>query len=436
MEILVVALAALASLLIPLMLVMAEVAVLAVSAVAELAVFVWQWIATGSVDAAREARQSRRESSAWLRRWGWWLVAASGGTLAVTLLVLVALNFFCFDWFVRQALRTAERRNGIVVTFADAKGNLFSGRVALRDAKFVRRGHPVSDFDLTAAKFDVDADVRQLLGGDFAFETVMVSGVRGEFTRTGKRDPTLPRRRFTINRLTVEDVVVEVADRSRPPREVAVPLAVTSLEIADFRSWWAAFDVLFRSTSQGLLDGEPFEIANRPVGDSQETVWTARDLPIHVLSGYFAGPLGWLVDGRVDVDVTTRWMPDDSQPELEMHCHLVARGFAAQVPEGLAALERLIVEPSVAVLNRSEADLPIEFDLVMQKDAFKGQLSPLAAGLAVAISEASGQKLKQLFPNAVEKIGERVNRLRERIRAKRQTADAENLDDTEPEADR
>ena len=167
-----------------------------------------------------------------------------------------------------------------------------------------------------------------------------------------------------------------------------------------------------------------------------ETVWTARDLPIHVLSGYFAGPLGWLVDGRVDVDVTTRWMPDDSQPELEMHCHLVARGFAAQVPEGLAALERLIVEPSVAVLNRSEADLPIEFDLVMQKDAFKGQLSPLAAGLAVAISEASGQKLKELFPNAVEKIGERVNRLRERIRAKRQTADADNLDDTEPEADR
>ena len=110
MEILVVALAALATLLIPLMLVMAEVAVLAVSAVAELAVFVWQWIATGSVDAAREARQSRRESSAWLRRWAWWLVAASGGTLAVTLLVLVALNFFCFDWFVRQALRHGERQ--------------------------------------------------------------------------------------------------------------------------------------------------------------------------------------------------------------------------------------------------------------------------------------------------------------------------------------
>ena len=58
MEILVAILAALATLLVPLVLVMAEVAVLGASALVELALFVWQLIATGSVDAARAARRS------------------------------------------------------------------------------------------------------------------------------------------------------------------------------------------------------------------------------------------------------------------------------------------------------------------------------------------------------------------------------------------
>jgi hypothetical protein len=431
MEILVVALAALATVLIPLMVVMAEVALLGVTALVELGMFLWQWLSTGSLDAAREARQTRRESTATVRRWAWWAMAASSGVLAATLVAIVALNFLCFEWFVRRALRTAEKPSGIAVTFAQAEGNLFSGRIALRDAKFTRHGHPVSDFDLTAAKFDVDADVWQLLAGNFAFEVVSIAGVRGQFTRTGKRDPTLPRRRFTIGQLTVDDVAVEVTDASRPPHELAVPFEVTSLAIADFRSWWAAFDVLFRSTSQGLLDGEPVEITHRQVGEVEETVWSAQDMPIHVLSGYFAGPLGWLVDGRVDVDVTTRWLPPDDQPELEMHCHLVARGFAAEVPEGLAALERIVVEPAVAVLNRSQANLPIEFDLVMNKAAFMGQLSPLAAGLAAAISEASAQKLTQLFPNAVEKIGERVERIRNRLRARRQNEEPEPGDESD-----
>ena len=40
----------------------------------------------------------------------------------------------------------------------------------------------------------------------------------------------------------------------------------------------------------------------------------------------------------------------------------------------------------------------------MQKDAFKGQISPLAAGLAVALSEASCEKLQQLFFIDLDKI--------------------------------
>ena len=315
------------------------------------------------------------------------------------------------------ARRRAKRKSGIAANFESADGSLFVGRVNLRNATFVRRGHPVSDFDLQVERLDLNADVWKLLAGQTVFEDVKVDGVKGEFVRNGKRDPTMPRRRFTIEELTVENVSLAVADHSRPQREVSVPVEVNSLQIADFRSTWAAFDMLFRSTCQGLIDGQPFTIINRPVdeGAAHETQWVARDLPVYLLGGFATGPLAWLVDGRLDVDVTTRWRPDDRDPELEMHCHLVAHGFAADVPEELKALQK-VVEPALAALNESNARLPIEFDVTMSKEAFRGQLSPLSAGLAEVLAQASGKAFANLFPNAAERIGERVDRIRSQIR--------------------
>jgi hypothetical protein len=223
-----------------------------------------------------------------------------------------------------------------------------------------------------------------------------------------------------------------------------VPVAVQSLSIDDFRSGWAAFDMLFRSTAQGLVDGQPFAITSGPVedgavegggADEYQTHWVARDLPVHIVSGYFTGPLGWLVDGRLDVEVTTRWRRDESDPNLEMHCALMAHGFAAELPEELAKIQKLFVEPAVDVLNQSQRELPLEFDLVMQKDAFRDQLSPIAAGLVDAIVHASTKSIAQIVPPALDKIGERVDQIRSliqerrRAREERRRAAAEDRED-------
>jgi hypothetical protein len=441
MEILVVALAALATLLIPLVILLAEGAVLAVSGAVELVALGREAWATGSLDAARESRQAKRQPSAMVARWTKWIVYLSAGLAAVTIVVMLALNFLFFDWFVRRALAAAETQNGIAVSFAQTDGNLFVGRVHLTDAKLVRTGHDVSDFDLTVADVSVDADITQLLTGRFAFEDVKVTGVRGELIHTGRRDPNLPRRQFTIERLAVNNVEIEVTDRTHPPREVAVPLTITSLEVADFRSWWAAFDVLFRSTCQGLIDSQPFTILHRPAADGelQETQWIARDLPVYLLGGFTKGPLAWLVDGRLDVDVTTRWQPDDKDSELDMQCHVEAHGFTADVPEQFKVLQK-IVEPTLNTLNQTNTRLPLEFNVTMSKEAFRGQLSPLAAGLSEVFVQASAQSLPVLLPNAAEQISETVDRVRSRIqelrRARQERRAAREADEEAEELDR
>jgi hypothetical protein len=410
MEVLVVVLAALTTLLLPLALLLASAAVLGASGLTEL-------VALGRREAGAEC--ARRPATV-VARWAWWLVAASGVMVLTSLVVLVVLNSVAFDWFVRRALAAAESQNGIAAAFDEADGNLFVGKVHLHDARFVREGHAVSDFDLAVDDVRLDADVWKLLVGQIEFEAVAIDGVRGTFTRNGERDPNMPQRQFTVERLTVKNLSLEVADRSRPPHEVSAPLAIDTLEIADFRSGWAAFDMLFRSTCQGLIDSQPFAIINQTTdaGELRETQWVARDVPVHLLSGYFAGPLSWLVDGQLDLDVTTRWRSDESDPELEMHCHLVAHGFAANVPDQLPILQKF-AEPALAALGQSTARLPMKFDLTMQKDAFRDQLSPLAAGLAEALSHASGNAFMALLPKAGDTLGETVDRIRERIRERR-----------------
>jgi hypothetical protein len=409
-EVLVAVLAALAVLLVPIAVLLAAGAVLGASGVVELAT-------AGKRSAPAEgATPAARSATSVVARVAWWFVVLSGILVAATVLLLFALNTFAFEWAVRRALAAGERKSGIAADFESADGNLFVGRVNLRNAKFVRQGHPVADFDLAVQELDVDADVWKLLGGQTVFEDVQVDGVTGQFTRNGQRDPAMPRRQFTIEELTVSNVSLAVADHSRPPHEVIVPVEIESLQIDDFCSTWAAFDMLFRSTCRGLVDGQPFTVETRPIenGAARETQWIARDLPVYVLSGYFAGPLAWLVDGRLDLDVTTRWHPDDHDAELEMHCRLIAHGFAADVPDQLKVLEK-VAEPTLTALHDVNARLPMEFDVTMSKEVFRGQLSPLAAGMADVFAQASGQAFTKLLPNAAERIGDRVNQIRSTI---------------------
>lgn len=436
MEVLVAVLAALAILLVPIAVLLAASAVLGASGIVELA----------TAGKRRPASESAMPPASTARpivaRVAWWIVVISGALAVAAVVLLFALNTFAFEWAVRRALAAGEKKSGIAADFASADGNLFIGRVNLKNATFVRHGHQVSDFDLEVERLDLNADVWKLLAGQTVFEEVHVDGVRGTFTRTGKQDPLMPRRQFAIDQLTVNNVSLEVADHSRPPYEVSVPVEIDSLQIADFRSKWAAFDMLFRSTCQGLIEGQPFTIVNRPADDGtlHETQWIARDLPVYVLGGFATGPLSWLVDGRLDVDVTTRWRPDDNDAELEMHCHLVAHGFTADVPDQLKVLQK-VVEPTLNALNEANTRLPIEFDVTMSKDAFRGQLSPLAAGLADVFAQATAKSFTTLLPNAAQQIGETVDRFRSRIqelrraraerRAIREAEDQREMDELE-----
>ncbi|HJQ80517.1 MAG TPA: hypothetical protein VJ828_11205 [Lacipirellulaceae bacterium] len=318
--------------------------------------------------------------------WSRWLALAAGG-LIVTVVAIPALNVLLFEHCLRLALRGVEQSHGIVVTYQAAEGDWLKGRAELREARLQRQGHGISEFDLTVDRLYVDADAGKVISGEFAIESVVVSNVRGRYTKIGKRDRAKSRRQdYTIDRLTIDDAKFEFVDRSRPPRVMSVPMKLTSLEVDNYRSRWALFDVLFRSQTRGTIYGRPFEITSRATADAHESVFKVADLPLELVGQRVRAPLGGRVDGFVDANIRTTWQ--DESTDLKMHCSLLAHNFTLYMPNG--PLQRAA---GSAMASRVPRTMPMEFDLVMNESSFDGQTSLLATGILESIgNEASRQR--------------------------------------------
>jgi hypothetical protein len=393
------------ALLLPLVIAIAAIGLLAAGLAIEAGAIATKTFTLRSFPAAWTSRRNKRHATAaeftdgakaWSRLqflraptivyWSRWLALAAGGLL-ITIVAIPAMNYLLFEHCLHLALRGIERAHGIVVTYESADGIWLAGRAELRGARLERRGHAISEFDLAVDRLNVDCDAKKIISGEFAIESVVVTSVRGRFTKTGKRDPSLPRQHYTIDRLTIGDMQLDIVDRSRPPRILRVPLQVTSLEIDGYRSRWALFDVLFRSQTQGTVYGRPFEITSQASAEANEAVFKVTGLPLSLLGRRISAPLGGRVEGLVNANIQTRWQPQGESKELKMHCGLLAHNFTMRMPNNPIARAA-----GPAMATRVPRNVPLEFDLVMNEEAFDGQTSLLDSGILERIGEEASRQ--------------------------------------------
>jgi hypothetical protein len=230
--------------------------------------------------------------------------------------------------------------------------------------------------------------------------------------QTGKRDPSLSRRYFTIGRLTIQDAQLDCVDRSRPPRVMQVPLQLSSLEAHDFRSRWRVFDVLFRSNSRGTIYGRPFEITSRSAPDAHESVFKVTELPLALSGRRISAPLGGRVDGLVNADIHTRWQPQDESTELKMHCRLLAHSFTMYMPNNPIARAA-----GPAMASRVPRNVPMEFDLALDKRAFDGETSFLATGILERIGEEASRQRRPVSSKPTTRMDKTLRQFQRGVRS-------------------
>jgi hypothetical protein len=191
-----------------------------------------------------------------------------------------------------------------------------------------------------------------------------------------------------------------------------LPLEVASLEVDNYRSRWALFDVLFRSQTQGTIYGRPFEITSRADAEAHESVFKVTDLPLSLLGQRISAPLGGRVDGVVDADIRTLWQPQDESTELKMHCNLLAHDLALYMPNG--AFQRVA---GSAMASRVPRSMPMEFDLAMNKQSFDGQTSLVETGILERIGEEANRNRRQVSPKSRNRVDRAFDRFRPGVRS-------------------
>lgn len=325
--------------------------------------------------------------------------------VVLTVGALVWLDRFQLDATVRWLLDRVEAKSGLKVTFANVRGTLWTGRLEFTELAVKRGPGAETRYDLTMTSATVDVSVLGALLGRRSFDRIEVAHVRGEYARLQKPDPAKAARPFVVATLLATDVDVAVGDTAKPEMPFQARLTLARLEAAPLRSDRIWFDLLFRSSAAGALDGAPFAVVREERAGSRETRWTLTGLPMAHARPYL-GVLGRVLrTGTVDLSVVGT--------EGQAVPARVATKWSAVLKdvnaEGTDTATGGLVEKKLAALLGSYGkQIPLDFAFEVGEEQFLNQVSfdalPILAGVTAAITDKLGIAMK-LDANELKAFG-------------------------------
>ena len=358
-------------------------------------------------------KRERTQKVKWLRRLSIIFTAIFLVTLALSLVV----NFFLFEPTARVVLDQVKTRTGIDVTFASAKGNIFTGTVTLQGVKCKRENHETSRFDIQAKEIDLDMDMIALLSWRTVMEDLKITGLTGTFQRIGTVKHLKPRKAFEIENFILEDCDLVFSDSTRGKNAISIPVKIKKLQSTPFRSYWSIYDILFNSTGSGTLgEQSDFTIYKKESPEGKETWWTFNDLPLETLAAYVGGPFNLISEGGVFLEMQNQRVSGE-KPAMLMNFHLAVREVKARVPESYpeSGMRRNMAERLVTFINEHSQDMSFNFSFQISEATLKFAVSleglefwklcreNITKGL-VHISGKAKEKIKELGKKGAERF--------------------------------
>lgn len=347
------------------------------------------------------------------------------GLSALVFAGLAALNAFAFERSIDVALDRARAVSGYAATYDAVDGNLLTGTVAFEGLKLRRDEDTGITLDLDVARFFVDVDLVSILRREVRIEALIVTGVAGEISvptlpetpdGAGEGDGRTSGRRFRADVAEIRDVDVRVTQGDKRPIEIAIATASAK----PFRSRAAAFDIFFRSTLSGRVDGTDLLIETREISDlGRETRWRIEGLRTDTVQVFASGPpTNWLDGGEISLRVDDRWDIDD-RLDIDAEWEMELTGVAVRAPDGAGLRERALAGALGAVLDRRDGNATFGFAIRLDEEQWAAASSADLSALWDAVTAEwrdSVTEEMQTVPAPPEEAEEPGDRLTDRIR--------------------
>lgn len=316
-------------------------------------------------------RRARTRVLRWWRRIVWTAIGSFGLLLAG----LVIVDLLLFGPALRIALDQIELRSGVDVSFREARGSLFLGRLELSDVTVRRSGGAGVEFSLTIRELVVDVDMLHVYRAALPVDLVRVVGVRGEIVRRQAGTGPRPLHAFVVDRLDLADVQLNFEDAITAPFR-SLPLVFEHFSVGPLRSEWAMLDVLCASEARGSARGYAFGAGGR--------AWHARGIPIGPAAHKLGAVGRWIRGG--DIDVTLRCGSDHDPQRVPLHVDLRLHNFNIAPPGDSG--RHLPASRLAAALSRLGPDLTLHFRFELPQARFQGATNVAQLGLWEGAIEA------------------------------------------------
>eukprot|EP01114_Cavostelium_apophysatum_P014019 TRINITY_DN3520_c0_g1_i3.p1 TRINITY_DN3520_c0_g1~~TRINITY_DN3520_c0_g1_i3.p1 ORF type:complete len:556 (-),score=127.89 TRINITY_DN3520_c0_g1_i3:132-1799(-) len=362
-------------------------------------------------------------------------------TTIVAAILWLANTFEMEEFLAKKVSKSLSEMTGMEIKYESATGTSMWKEGSIRLNKVtVHRPPPIGKenhcvIDLTAEEVEVVLSVLRMLEGKGIVKEAKLRGVRGVIDRrTEYHDPNWkPSRRvwhrgdFELTRLDIEDLLLTL--HMPDPQQRPFSLSIFSADCNLLRKQWLLYDIFSANSIIGAFDGCLFKYGPaqryRRRADSEnkrEMNLKIDGLNMDILSKNASGPLGWIKEGTLDVNLNillphaeqegyfhTVYYPhhgndhrlsveDDPSHEtshdadaMEMkfktrlnHIHLEPPMYSPQI----SYLNNALIHPISSYMNAHSKHIMLYFEFDAHKADWNGAWTPGAAGLWNQISES------------------------------------------------
>jgi len=281
-----------------------------------------------------------------------------------------------------------------------------------------------SMIDLTIEELEVKLSAWWLIEGKGLVKEAVLKGVRGVIDRrTEKPIPNWKPTRLVWQRGDFELVSFSVYDmlitlHYPDPTFRPITVSIFSLQCGLFRRQWLLYDLFHANSIVGVFDGSLFNFGppqrQKITSNSNEQIMCLKidGINMDLLSTNASGPLGWIVEGSLDIEMNiivpidvpeshdSNYFPHELEDPYHDHSdevkitfdtHLRLNHIKLKPPlysGEISWLNNALIHPLSRYMNLHSKHIKLKFRFSVPECNFDGAWSPAEAEIWDAFSEA------------------------------------------------
>jgi hypothetical protein len=219
-------------------------------------------------------------------------------------------------------------------------------------------------FQLEIASLTADLAVLRLADPVWQMDRLDLLGVKGEFQIVERKEgggAIAGGRVFETREVLVQNAELAFMNRRDVPEGITTQVEIEKLQVDEYRSDWSLYDLLYRSTLTGKVDGEPFTFTPALADGKQTVTWKLDRIDLSKWSRGWALRGALALAGPAQVTAVHSW-PVEQPYTIQQHWKIAA-----------------------------ESGRTFEFDAEMKRGAFEGAQSLSDTGLGEVLAKGIGK---------------------------------------------